>query len=37
MTKTTEKKFRCNVNYQFDISLEDGTINYPSEDGKPRD
>ena len=23
MTKTTEKTFRCNVNYQFDISLED--------------
>ena len=22
-TKTTEKTFRCNVNYQFDISLED--------------
>ena len=23
MTKTTEQKFTCNVNYQFDISLED--------------
>lgn len=23
MTKTTEQTFRCNVNYQFDISLED--------------
>ena len=23
MTKTTEQIFRCNVNYQFDISLED--------------
>ena len=23
MLKTTEKTFRCNVNYQFDISLED--------------
>ena len=23
MPKTTEKKFTCNVNYQFDISLED--------------
>ena len=23
MTKTTEKTFRCNVNYQFDITLED--------------
>ena len=23
MTKTTEKKFTCNVNYQFDITLED--------------
>ena len=23
MTKTTEKTFTCNVNYQFDISLED--------------
>ena len=23
MPKTTEKTFRCNVNYQFDISLED--------------
>ena len=23
MTKTTEQAFRCNVNYQFDISLED--------------
>ena len=23
MTQTTEKTFRCNVNYQFDISLED--------------
>tara|TARA_B100000886_G_scaffold65094_1_gene40702 strand:- start:71 stop:538 length:468 start_codon:yes stop_codon:yes gene_type:complete len=23
MTQTTEKTFKCNVNYQFDISLED--------------
>ena len=23
MTKTTEQTFRCNVNYEFDISLED--------------
>ena len=23
MSKTTEKTFRCNVNYEFDISLED--------------
>ena len=23
MTKTTEQKFTCNVNYQFDITLED--------------
>ena len=23
MPKTTEQKFTCNVNYQFDISLED--------------
>ena len=23
MTKTTEQKFTCNVNYQFDISLQD--------------
>ena len=23
MSKTTEKTFRCNVNYQFDITLED--------------
>ena len=23
MPNTTEKTFRCNVNYQFDISLED--------------